>query len=70
VNNIPKKKEIVKIKDFTPKFHTLTELAEHSEKEINKFNKKNFSVSSVGSVRNKFLVAALPRCVLCGLCEI
>jgi len=37
VNNIPKKKEIVKIKDFTPKFHTLTELAERSGKEINKF---------------------------------
>jgi len=53
VNNIPKKKEIVKIKDFTPKFHTLPELAEHLEKEINKFNKNiNFPLRSLRALRD------------------
>jgi len=45
--------------------------AAYSEKEMNKIIKKEFSSAvSVGSARYKFLAVALPRCVLCGLCEI
>jgi len=47
---------------------TLTELTEHSEKEMNKIIKKEFSSAfSAGSARYKFLAVALPRYVLCAL---
>ena len=49
-------------------FFSLAELTERAEKEICRINKNFdfFSVFSVGSVRDMFLVAVLSHCYLCG----